>query len=270
MTNNSDNYYQEVANYYDEDAKLGFEKRANINTSLERIRNDFREITTKYKFQDVLEIGCGPGFDVQWFAATFPEKNFTAVDISPEMVSLAESKIKQSGLSNARALVSDERTLINKFGEGSFDLIYVYFGALNTVNDLANSADIIHKLLKDKGIAVLTFVNKWYMRELLVQMAKLNFKTAFARLGKIWGGYSVERHLPSHCYSPAFIKKAFKNFKIIERKGYSIFYPPWYNDHKIRNKPQLADKLWEKDQKVQNNFLWSKGEYLLFVFENFD
>ena len=267
MTNKSNNYYQEVADYYDNDAKLGFEKRAYVNTSLERIRNDFRQITIKYDFKDVLEIGCGPGFDVHWFASKFAERNFTAVDISPEMVSLANNKITESDLKNAEAIVSDERSLIDKFGEKSFDLIYVYFGALNTVEDLSESAAIIKKLLREKGIAVLTFVNKWYMRELLVQMIKLNFKTAFARLGKTWGGYSVERHLPSHCYSPSYITKAFKDFKIREKKGYSIFYPPWYNDHKVRNKPELANKLWAKDQRAQGSFLWSKGEYVLFVFE---
>lgn len=266
MTKKSDNYYQEVANYYDEDAKLGFEKRANVNTSLERIRNDFRQITTKYDFVDVLEIGCGPGFDVHWFASNYPDCNFTAVDISQEMVALADDKIKKSGLKNARAIVSDERSLLEKFGENSFDLIYVYFGALNTVEDLEESAAIIKKLLREKGIAVLTFVNKWYMRELIVQMIKLNFKTAFARIGKTWGGYSVDRHLPSHCYSPSFIRKAFNEFSVLEKKGYSIFYPPWYNDHKVRNKPELADKLWAKDQKVQGSLLWSKGEYVLFVF----
>ena len=104
------------------------------------------------------------------------------------------------------------------------------------------------------------------MRELIVQMIKLNFKTAFARIGKTWGGYSVDRHLPSHCYSPSFIRKAFNEFSVLEKKGYSIFYPPWYNDHKVRNKPELADKLWAKDQKVQGSLLWSKGEYVLFVF----
>lgn len=268
MTNNTkDNYYNEVASYYDDDAKLGFEARANVNTSLDRIRNDFRKITTKYKFNKALEIGCGPGFDVHWFATNFPEKQFIAIDISHEMVKLTEKRLDDDNITNAQVLQSDERSLIEKFGEESFDLIYVYFGALNTVEDLDHSAKQIHKLLKPNGKAILTFVNKWYLRELLVQMIKLNFSTAFARLGKVWGGYSVTRFLPSHCYSPSEIMKSFKQFKILDRKGYSIFYPPWYNDHKIRNNPQKADKLWAKDQKIQKSALWSKGEYTLFVFQ---
>ncbi len=262
----TNDYYKEVASYYDEDATLGFEARANVNTSLERIRNDFRQITIEYEFNNVLEIGCGPGFDIHWFASKYPNKKFTAVDISEEMVLLTNERLHKDNLDNAQVFQSDERSLINKFGEQTFDLIYVYFGALNTVSDLTISAQQIHKLLKPNGTAVLTFVNKWYMRELLVQVLKLNFKTAFARLGKVWGGYSVSRFLPSHCYSPKFIKKSFSQFKLLNHKGFSIYYPPWYNDHKIKNNPKKADKLWEKDERIQNTFLWSKGEYTLFVF----
>ncbi|MDP1623011.1 MAG: class I SAM-dependent methyltransferase [Bacteroidales bacterium] len=259
-------YYSEVESYYNEDATLGFESRAGGNRSLERIRNDFREITIRYPFTSALEIGCGPGFDVHWFAGKFPERQFTAVDISASMTALAKARIERDKLTNASVVRSDERHLVELFGEGSFDLVYVYFGALNTVESLDVAAAEIRKLMKPGGIAVVTFVNKWYLRELLVQTAKFNFYTAFARLGKVWGGYSVTRHLPSHCYSPARIKKAFNNFSLLERKGYSIFYPPWYNDHKIKNNPEKAERLWKIDQKLQKTFLWATGEYTLFVY----
>lgn len=266
MTNNTDSYYNEVASYYDQDAKLGFEARAYVNTILYRIRNDFRAITTKYEFSDTLEIGCGPGFDIHWFASNYPDKKFTAVDISPEMIKLTNSRLADSKLENAQALVSDERSLIDKFGKQRFDMIYVYFGALNTVDDLGRSASIIYDLLKENGTAVLTFVNSWYLRELFVQMLKLNFKVAFARLGKTWGGYSVDRHLSSHCYSPGYVKKAFSQFKLLEKQGYCIFYPPWYNDHKVKANPKKAEKLWKLDKTLQNSPMWGMGEYTLFVF----
>lgn len=267
MEKKTESYYSKVESYYNDDAVMGFEARADGNRSLERIRNDFRKITCNYPFSSVLEIGCGPGFDVHWFATQFPERQFTAVDISESMVGLTRNRIEKDGLTNASVFRSDERNLVNLFGEARFDLIYVYFGALNTVENLDAAAREIKQLLKPRGIAVVTFVNKWYLRELVVQLIKLNFKTAFARLGKIWGGYSVSRFLPSHCYSPGRIKSAFKEFELLERKGYSIVYPPWYNDHKIKNNPEKADRLWKIDQQVQKTPFWSKGEYLLFVFQ---
>lgn len=266
----SGKFHETVAGYYDKDADLGFKQRAEANLILDKIRNDFRKITVKYPFKKVLEIGCGPGFDVCWFARNYADAAVTGVDISPKMTDIATQQIRSEGLPNARALVSDERQLTGTFGEHSFDLVYVYFGALNTVSDLSFAAGEIYKLLQPGGHAVLTFVNKWYLREMAVQALKLNFKTAFARLREEWGGYSIDRHLPSRCYSPGQIKAAFHDFILLERKGYSIRFPAWYNAHKVKNKTEKAEALWQKDQQLQNSWWWSKGEYTLFVFRKED
>ena len=135
--------------------------------------------------------------------------------------------------------------LLEQFTPGSFDLVYVYFGALNTVADLSLAAGQIHDLLSPGGHAVLTFVNKWYWREMFVQALKMNFRLALARLRKDWGGYSPDRHLPSRCYSPAEIRKSFREFQLLEKKGYSIFYPAWYNYRKWLNKLPETDKKME-------------------------
>jgi SAM-dependent methyltransferase len=264
------NYHEVVSDYYDKDANLGFENRAGENPLLERIRNDFRRITVRYSFHHVLEIGCGPGFDVAWFAEQYPEAQITGVDISAEMVQLASTRIHKKGLNNAKVLRCDERELTAHFTSGQFDLIYVYFGALNTVTDLGKTALTIEKLLKPQGHAVLTFVNKWYLREMIVQMIKINFKQAFARIRKIWGGYSPERYLPSRCYSPRQVKRSFKNLQLIEKQGYSIFFPAWYNFKKALGDPARLDRLWRFDKKLQKTCLWSKGEYTLFVFRKND
>ncbi|MDZ7742141.1 MAG: methyltransferase domain-containing protein [Bacteroidota bacterium] len=264
-TNVSD-FYENVSSYYNKDAELGFEDRAGENPLLEKIRNDFRHTTIKYPFENALEIGCGPGFDVAWFAGEFPEREITGVDIAPKMVDLAKQRIQKQNLNNARVLLSDERDLTKLFKTESFDLIYVYFGALNTAANLGFAASQIQNLLKPTGHAVLSFVNKWYLREMIVQSIKLNVKTAFARLGKEWGGYSIDRHLPSRCYSPVEIRKAFADFELMEKKGYSILFPAWYNYKKYLGRHEKLEKLWQKDLQLQNTQWWSKGEYTLFVF----
>ena len=152
------------------------------------------------------------------------------------------------------------------FTPGEFDLVFVFFGALNTVADLDYTAAQIRTLIKTGGHAVLTFVNKWYLREMLVQFLKMNFQTSFSRLRKEWGGYSTDRHLPSRCYSPRQIKNSFSGFECVEQKGYSITFPAWYNFRKYMNNEDLLDRLWLRDQNLQGTFLWSKGEYTLFVF----
>jgi len=260
-------FHQTVSEYYDKDVEYGFEERAGSNPLLERIRNDFRSVTVKYPFSNILEIGCGPGFDVAWFASEFPHVNVTGIDISNKMVGLAQQRISQQKLTNAKAITLDERGLLENFKPADIDLIYVYFGALNTVPDLDDAAKDIFNLLKPGGHAVLTFVNKWYLREMIVQAMKLNFKVAFSRLRKEWGGYSPNRHLPSRCYSPKQILESFNQFELLERRGYSIFYPAWYNPHKLKGREKEGESLWQKDKKLQNTWLWSKGEYTLFVFQ---
>lgn len=267
MAKTNQDFHANVTEYYDQDVDMGFEKRAQVNPLLDQIRGDFRKITIKYPFRKALEIGCGPGFDVAWFASSFPEKEFFAVDISQKMVELAQQRLKSMNLANASVLQSDERQLLNHFKTGQFDLVFVYFGALNTTADLKFAAYQIYKLLSPGGFAVLTFVNKWYLREMLVQMLKLRFDIAFARLKKVWGGYSIDRHLPSRCYSPSEIARAFKQFVILERKGYSITFPAWYNYKKFSKKEGKLEKLWKLDDSLQKTFLWSKGEYTLFVLQ---
>ena len=267
MTENTDSFYHSVSDYYDKDADMNFEARAEVNPLLGRIRDDFRRITLKYPFGNALEIGCGPGFDVAWFAAGFPERKITGVDISGHMAGLANKRVTAGGLSNAKVFQADERSLLQLFGPASFDMVFVYFGALNTAADLGLAAGQIRELLQPGGHAVLTFVNKWYWREMFVQALKLNFRLAFARLKKEWGGYSTDRYLPSRCYSPGEIKKAFKAFQLLEKEGYSIFYPAWYNYRKWVNNLPETDKRWKRDKSLQNSFLWSKGEYTLFVFK---
>ncbi len=259
-------YHKKVSEYYDEDVTLGFEKRAGENFILEKIRDDFRRITLKHPLDNTLEIGCGPGFDVVWFAGKFPDKKFTAVDISSEMVKLAKERINSEKLTNANVFQAHEKELLTRFGDERFDMIYVYFGALNTVENLNETARSIHQILKKKGMAVLSFVNKWYLRELMVHLLKFKPGLAFGRIGKTWGGYSPDRNLPSHCYSPRQVKKAFSDFSLLETQGYSIFYPAWYNQHKILGKNKKAEKLWKLDRSLQKTFLWSKGEYALYLF----
>jgi len=266
MAEESDPFYRSVSDYYDADAAMNFEARAEANPLLARIRDDFREVTLKYPFGNALEIGCGPGFDVAWFASRYPEKKITGIDISEKMVDLAQKRITIYGLFNAKIFKADERSLLQQFGPGRFDLVYVYFGALNTVADLSLAAAQIYQLLVPGGHAVLTFVNKWYWREMLVQSLKFNFKLAAARLRKDWGGYSPDRHLSSRCYSPKEIKKAFGEFQLLERKGYSIVYPAWYNYRKWLKALPRTNGRWKADALLQKTFLWSKGEYTLYVF----
>jgi ubiquinone/menaquinone biosynthesis C-methylase UbiE len=259
-------YYDKVGTYYDKDA-VDFEQRYHENPALQRIRQSFRQHTKSYEQTTVLEVGFGPGFDLVHFAEQFPDRKFYGIDISAEMVRLTQEKIDRMGLKNAwvtKGSVEDIKVL---FPEVQFDMIYVFFGALNTVNDLEGAFTDMRVVLSSGGRMVLTFVNKYYIAGTLIELLKLKPKFAFARWKKVWGGYSPTNFLASRCYRPGQIKKL-AQLECTYARGYSIFYPAWYYHkfHKFIPKSVLH-LLWQLDERIALTPMGKLGEYMLYTFE---
>jgi ubiquinone/menaquinone biosynthesis C-methylase UbiE len=257
-------YNAKVGAYYDEDSAQ-FESRYRVNETARKIRNSFREETEKFQFTQALEIGFGPGVDLVYYGKKYPDRIFYGVDVSAGMLAYASGKVQKAGLSNVVLMQGSVETLAEDIGGKKFDLIYVYFGALNTVTDLALAAGSIEQVLAPGGKLVITTINKWHLAGMLVPMFKGRFSIAFQRLRKIWGGYSPGRHLDSKCYTPRDIARAFSSFDVIRRRGYSVVFPAWYQDDLRPKLGRLYEWLWKADNLLNRTFLWSKGEYTLFV-----
>ena len=262
-------YYDRVGTYYDNDA-VDFEQRYYQNSALKRIRQSFRQQTKSHPQRTVLEIGFGPGFDLVHFAEQFPNRKFYGLDISAEMVRLTQQKIDQMGLKNAYVAQGSVEDITTQFPEITYDMIYVFFGALNTVDDLESAFYNLRSVLQPRGKMVLTFVNKFYIAGTLIELLKLKPKFAFARWKKVWGGYSPTNFLASHCYSPKTIKK-YAKLRCIYSRGYSVFYPAWYY-HKLHKRlpRSIIQGLWELDERIASTPLGKFGEYMLYTFEKSD
>jgi ubiquinone/menaquinone biosynthesis C-methylase UbiE len=262
-------YYNKVGTYYDKDA-VDFEQRYYQNPALQRIRQSFRQHTKSFEQESILEIGFGPGFDLVHFAEQFPDRKFYGVDISAEMVRLTQEKIDEMGLENAWVAQGSVEDITAEFPEVTFDMIYVFFGALNTVNNLEVALSNLRHVLRPTGRMVLTFVNKYYIAGTIIELLKLKPKFAFARWKKIWGGYSPTNFLASRCYRPHTIKKWAK-LDCIHSRGYSIFYPAWYYHkfHKLLPKSILAG-LWELDERIASTPVGKLGEYMMYTFQKSD
>ncbi len=257
-------YYDEVATYYDDDAR-DFEERYDENPVLQRIRKSFRHITERESFTNALEIGCGPGFDVEYFAGKYPDRNLHAIDISPEMIRLARDRCHSREISNAQFAVGSVEDISEAFGETKFDLVYVYFGGLNTVFDLDKAAADIRGVCTGDARLVLTFVNRYYITEIPLWLAKGRFDKAFERIRGRWNGYSDHRKIPSRVLSVSDIKRAFgDHFSITQKRGYSLFYPAWYRSHLLTKLGTTAETLWKLDNLIAKTPFWNIGEYSLY------
>ena len=260
-------YYDKVKSYYNEDSD-NFEGRYWENITLQRIRTSFRKHTDLYSFDSILEIGFGPGLDLIYFSKKNTNAKIYGIDVSDGMHDWAKKQINQKGLKNIDIEVGTVEDLRSLFPNQKFDHIYVYFGALNTVENLDNIPNYLKEILKPNGEMVLTFVNKWYLAAILLPAIKLRFSIATRRLHKIWGGYSPVKFLESRCYSYKEIKKTFHEFEIVEKRGYSIFYPAWYDNRFTIKYPKLTNFFWKFDKLLQKTPFWNLGEYTLYIFKN--
>ena len=261
----SERYYEKVGAYYDKDA-VDFERRYWQNDALQRIRQSFRERVRQHEFTSILEVGFGPGFDVTHFAATHPRAEVFGVDISAEMVRIAQGKIDDQKLSNAHVAQGSVEDIERRFPQVRYDMIYVFFGALNTVDDLGLAMKELEKLLLPGGRMVLTFVNKWYVGGMAIELLKGKPKWAFARLKKVWGGYSPTQFLASKCYTTNEVKGC-TSMPCVDQRGYSILFPAWYY-HKIHKflPRKIRLLLWKLDHRLSGTHLGTLGEYMLYEF----
>jgi ubiquinone/menaquinone biosynthesis C-methylase UbiE len=258
-------YYKKVQEYYNEDS-YNFEDRYWENETLQRIRNSFREETDISVGSTVLEIGYGPGLDLIYFAKNNPKSRFYGVDISDGMFRHAQKQADKDNIDNLELEVGSFEDVENLFPDQKFDLIYVYFGALNTVENIEEVQFALKKILNPKGKLVLTFVNKWYLMSIIKPMLKFKFSVATKRLGKVWGGYSPNKFLESRCYTSQEIIAFFSEFNLDYKRGYSILFPAWYENHIYKKYPKRCERLWKIDQFLQKTTCWNFGEYSLYIF----
>ena len=262
---NAERYHKSVADYYDEEA-TSFESRANDNHVLRTLRNKFRTIVLEGRVEDLLEIGYGPGLDMIWFSEIELVKNVNGLDITPEFHKIVQGKVKEHP--KMSPLLGGPEDCSSKFEADSIDTIYVFFGALNTCAELEKAVESMSYVIKPGGRIVVTFVNKWYLFDILWNLVMLRPKKAFARLRKIWGGYSPTRFLPSRCYSSRQVHTVFKrHFNRKRRVGYCITHPAWYRHHWAPHQSLRSKLLFRLDSILQWTPFWNLGEYSLYVYE---
>lgn len=105
---------------------------------------------------NALEIGCSYGHMTALLAPKF--KNFTAVDLSPHSIKVAEQRMSHYGINNIKFMVDDAEKL-ETVEDNSFDVIFC-FSTLRYISDMQKPLKAIYSKLKPTGIAIVDFPNK--------------------------------------------------------------------------------------------------------------
>jgi len=102
--------------------------------------------------QDVLEVGCGPGFFTVPAARIVGEEgSVLALDVNPVAVEHVRQKVEEAGVTNARVMVADAAR--TELPDRSFDLAFV-FGLARPIGDMAAIWAELNRLLRPHGFAL--------------------------------------------------------------------------------------------------------------------
>jgi SAM-dependent methyltransferase len=253
-----------VSAYYDAFADVA-EERYTSNLILVRVREAFRRAVERYAPSSMLDLGCGPGTDLVYFAERYPDRRYVGVDVSERMVEVARTKLAAvSGARVERGCAEDLPALLH--GE-RFDLVYSFFGPLNTEPDLRRAARALREVVAPGGVLILSFVNRVYVLDSALLVLRGRPRRAMARVADRWRGYSESRPLDARLYFPRTIADRFRPwFRIEHREGLSIAYPAWYRVQRFRADSSLLRALWVGDRLLNRTPLWCTGEHLLYAF----
>lgn len=184
----------------------------------------------------ILEVGCGTGTDVLFFAQR--GHRVVAVDPSADMLAVTRQKIALAGFSHAVELVQSSaehlNEVIERYGKASFEGLFSNFGALNCVADLRRFARNAALLLRPGGrvlISIMPSVCPWEMCYFLLRIRP---REAFRRWRGRSGtdGISVRvgnQDVRTYYHSRATLAAAFSHaFDFEKQFALGLFVPPPY------------------------------------------
>ena len=248
--------------YYDAFAEVA-EERYTSNHVLVRVREAFRRAVEPHPAGSVLDLGCGPGTDLTWFAERYPGRRYAGIDVSPRMVQVARTKLAHHGVRVDRGCAEDVPRV---FPGERFDLVYSFFGPLNTEPDLGRAVGALAQAVAPGGVLVLTFVNRAYLTDAAIHLLRGRPRRAVERFTNRWPGYNSASPLAASLYYPGDIEARFAPaFHVERREGFSILYPAWYRASWFRENGTVVRALWLADRALNRTPFWSTGEHLLYV-----
>jgi len=201
----------------------------------------------------VLELGCGTGEEALLLARH--GVRVLAIDLSPEMVSIASDKAAAAGLSDQvqfQALpLSELGRLVDGRGPASFDGVYSSFGPLNGEPHLAGVSAALSALVRPGGICVLGVMNRFYLLETVWFLLHAQPRQAFRRwCGRAMATVSPDlpHRVPTWYWSRRALVRAFSGFEVVHTRALPLLLPPPYLAHLWHRFPRAIHTLqrWEE------------------------
>jgi ubiquinone/menaquinone biosynthesis C-methylase UbiE len=130
----------------------------------------------------LVDVGCGTGTEAIWLAQR--GYRITAVDSSQGMLDVLTRRADAANLNIPTRLLKagDLCSLVEEFGDASFDGAYSSFGALNTEPSIEPPLSALSRIVRPAGRLVLSVMNRWCVAEMALMFAGGRASQAFRRL----------------------------------------------------------------------------------------
>jgi SAM-dependent methyltransferase len=215
----------------------------------------------------LLDLGCGPGPDVEYFARM--GHRVVAIDWSPSMVRETTRRIQAAGLQDRVEVVHLGIHELDRLAPRVFDAAYSDLGPLNCVPDLEDAARGIAARIAPGGIFVASVIGRVCPWELALYGARRNWKRLRVRFapglvpvpldgGTVWTRY----------YSPAELESAFRpaGFERLSLRALGLVLPPPYLEGFQARHPKWLDLLTRiEDRVASRRVLRTWGDHFLIV-----
>ncbi len=150
--------------------------------------------------------------------------------------------------------------------QGPFDHIFFNFGGLNCIEELDQIFQIVPGLLKANGLVTVVVQPRFCLWEaLLILKGKLRLVTRRWLNSSQKAVHSMHSSQACRYYNPSYIiKRARKNFDLLETEGLCTIVPPSYMDKFPDNHPRLYQLFVSLEDRLKNNSLVNScGDYYI-------
>jgi ubiquinone/menaquinone biosynthesis C-methylase UbiE len=238
MVNKQDINKRGVADFYDRGAPVYDDKlHSGFISSLVRGHLLKKLLESFPPGSHLLDIGCGTGDDAVYLAQRGIK--ITGIDISSQMLVIAEKKVSESGLKKMINLQLLDAENISSLNNSLFDGAYSDFNALNHLESLGNFSEGLAKILKPRSKFFAVMLGRLSVSEVSSYMLMLRPLAAFQKL------IHRDKSFPFYIklYYPSSVKKIFSlDFILTGLSGYGLLVPPdqFYNKRFLKLFPQAA------------------------------
>ena len=227
------NYYKTVTDYFNDKAS----QYDDVDDQLYWVLSDafYKEVLKKelpvlIGSGDIklLDAGAGTGRWTFFFEELFKDSyniNGTLVDISDDMLKIAEAKIKERDMESRFTCISGNIEEMDFISDGSFDLSLSFYNVLSFVEHPLIALKQIHKKLKSGGTHVSVVANKYHAYYFAILANRLKELDLIRNESKV----RFNDLMPAmHCFTPEglaelYKQAGYKDVKIIG--GPNFIYP---------------------------------------------